>query len=206
MPGGDTSTENQTVLGDNPGSQGTEPVRQDTVKAEPGKGHVTVELPGSNQEVPLRDVTSLPSGSLVDATGGSVTLRKPDGDWATLTGGAFQVVQPRTGSLITELRLAGGNFAACRRGRPFGRVASLLASASGRRKPVRQLWAEGKGRFRTRGRNGSATVRGTKWLTRDRCDGTLVKVKRGLVDVKDFAKRRHVPVPAGKQYFARARR
>jgi hypothetical protein len=56
--------------------------------------------------------------------------------------------------------------------------------AAKRRKRVRRLWGDGKGRFRTRGRYGAGTVRGTKWLTKDRCDGTLVRVVRGRVAVE----------------------
>jgi hypothetical protein len=29
-------------------------------------------------------------------------------------------------------------------------------------------------------------VRGTRWLTEDRCDGTLTRVVRGTVEVEDF--------------------
>ena len=54
------------------------------------------------------------------------------------------------------------------------------------KKKVRRLWGDGKGRFRTRGRHAAATVRGTKWLTEDRCNGTLFRVKRGSVTVRDF--------------------
>jgi len=49
-------------------------------------------------------------------------------------------------------------------------------------------------------------VRGTLWLTADRCDGTLTRVTRGRVAVHDFRRRRTVLVRAGKSYLARARR
>ena len=38
----------------------------------------------------------------------------------------------------------------------------------------------------------AATVRGTKWLTEDRCTSTKVRVKRGVVSVRDFVKRKNV--------------
>jgi hypothetical protein len=38
----------------------------------------------------------------------------------------------------------------------------------------------------------------------DRCDGTLTKVTRGVVNVNDFRARRNVTVRAGKSYLARA--
>ena len=47
-------------------------------------------------------------------------------------------------------------------------------------------------------------MRGTIWETVDRCDGTLTKVKRGVVVVRDFRKRRSITVRAGKSYLARA--
>ena len=68
---------------------------------------------------------------------------------------------------------------------------------------MRQIWGDGKGSFRTRGRYASATVRGTKWLTSDRCDGTNVKVTRGVIQVADFPRRRQVTIRAGRSYLAR---
>ena len=47
-------------------------------------------------------------------------------------------------------------------------------------------------------------MRGTIWETIDRCDGTLTKVTRGSVTVRDLRKRRNVIVRAGKSYLARA--
>ena len=58
----------------------------------------------------------------------------------------------------------------------------------------RKLWGSGKGNFRTEGNNGSATVRGTIWLTEDRCDGsTFFKVRRGVVTIRDFDQQQTLP-------------
>jgi len=46
-------------------------------------------------------------------------------------------------------------------------------------------------------------VRGTIWLTRDTCDGTLTIVKRGVVAVRDQVRKKTVTVKAGQTYFAR---
>ena len=70
---------------------------------------------------------------------------------------------------------------------------------------MRSVWGSGHGRFRTRGRFAAATVRGTIWLTEDRCDRTLVRVRRGVVSVRDRVRGRSVTVRAGKRYLARAR-
>jgi ferric-dicitrate binding protein FerR (iron transport regulator) len=80
------------------------------------------------------------------------------------------------------------------------------ASAAARRKKVRSLWGDGKGRFRTKGRRAAATVRGTKWFTQDRCDSTKITVKRGVVQVRDFVKRKNVTVKKGHSYVARKKR
>jgi hypothetical protein len=70
---------------------------------------------------------------------------------------------------------------------------------------VRQLWGSGKGNFRTVGSYASATVRGTIWLTADRCDGSQVTVRQGVVQVRDLVRRTTVSVRAGHTYFARKR-
>ena len=70
---------------------------------------------------------------------------------------------------------------------------------------MRKLWGrDSGGSFRTHGRHSQATVRGTRWLTVDRCDGTLTRVTSGAVSVRDFRRHRTVLVRAGHSYLARA--
>jgi hypothetical protein len=101
--------------------------------------------------------------------------------------------------LITVLTLSGSSFSkACR--------AKASTSAKRRsRKRVRRLFGDGKGAFRTKGRNAAATVRGTRWSVQDRCDGTLVTVQRGRVSVRDLVTHRTVLVKTGHTYLARLR-
>jgi hypothetical protein len=47
-------------------------------------------------------------------------------------------------------------------------------------------------------------VRGTRWLTVDRCDGTLTVVREGTVAVRDFTLGRTVLVDEGERYLAEA--
>jgi hypothetical protein len=77
------------------------------------------------------------------------------------------------------------------------------ASTSARKKKVRRLWGDGKGRFRTKGRYAASTVRGTKWLTEDRCGFTVVKVARGRVAVRDLVRKRTRVVRAGRSLTVR---
>jgi hypothetical protein len=108
--------------------------------------------------------------------------------------GRFRVAQRSRDRGLTELRLTGRL--------PRCKAAGARVSAASARHP-RRLWGDGKGRFRTRGRRSSATVRGTKWLVEDRCDGTLTRVARGTVGVRDLVRRRTVTVRAGHSYLAR---
>jgi hypothetical protein len=232
--GDDSDTEKRQLPKENSGDRGkSEDKRRDgtgslphpgkpkqgkTVNAKPGKGKgkdkIDIKLPGAANSVPLESNSSVPVGSVLDARHGEVTVTtvpRADGtrQSATFSGAVFKVLQHRTGAPTTEIRLRGGNFASCKR--PLarrtlaGRLFSASTSASKKRK-VRSLWGSGHGNFRTRGRGGAATVRGTIWLTEDRCDGTLVRVRRGVVKVRDFAKKKTVTVRRGHSYFARINR
>jgi hypothetical protein len=155
-------------------------------------------------------------GSLVDTRKGAVELVSATDaagrtQTGTFNGGLFRVQQRLGAKGRTDLILSGGRFAkTCRRA---GRAAKsgVLAVTSAKRKrsrrTVRKLWGrDSGGRFRTYGRDSVATVRGTRWLTLDRCDGTLVRVTEGAVAVRDRRRGKTVVVRAGRSYFARHRR
>ena len=153
--------------------------------------------------VPLTEARQIPVGSFLDTERGSVDLVSATGRGSRtqsgrFTDGLFQVLQSRARRArgLTELRLKGSSFRACRSAR----------AAQVSRRTIRRLRSNARGRFRTRGRRSSATVRGTIWITTDRCDGTLTRVRRGRVVVRDFRRRRNIEVRAGKSYLARAPR
>jgi NHL repeat len=170
------------------------------------EGMVRIKLPGSDQYVLLERDASIPFGSVVDAKRGTVTLtsaRNGRGvtQSAAFRGSFFKVTQRRSRRPVTDLRLRGGDFDSCGRGAPRAGAATIARKR--RKRARRRLWGRGHGRFRTIGRHGAATVRGTIWLTADRCGGTLVRVRRGRVQVRDFRARKTVFVGAGQSYFAR---
>ena len=175
-----------------------------TAVLRPLRGTLGMSPAGIVRSVPLRDTVALPVGSTVAAGKGVVSLTSARDrrrvQTARFFDGSFQLRQRRGRRPITELVLKGGDFRQCRRG------ASGRATAAQRRRAVRRLWGNGRGRFRTRGRYSSAAVRGTKWLTEDRCDGTLTRVTRGSAVVRDFVRRRTVTLRAGQTYLARAPR
>jgi ferric-dicitrate binding protein FerR (iron transport regulator) len=65
------------------------------------------------------------------------------------------------------------------------------------------LWGDGKGSFRTSGKYSAATVRGTRWLVRDSCAGTLTRVAQGSVTLTFRTIKVQRILRAGKSYLAR---
>jgi hypothetical protein len=172
-----------------------------------GDGVVRFKAPGGDWQE-LQPDSELPVGVALDARRGKVNLTtagcRGRVQAGVFGGGIFSVRQPRAGCGRVDLYLRGGGFAHC--GRAPRRADSRQASASRSRK-VRRLWGrDSGGRFRTHGRHSHATVRGTRWLTVDRCDGTLTRVTNGAVLVRDFRRHRGVLVRAGHSYLARTHR
>jgi hypothetical protein len=179
------------------------PVLGQSVNVTVRSGKVTVKVPGAAGYVALGDLTSLPVGSILDTREGSVTLRSalPGGQTqsAIFHGGLFEVRQPAGAAGLTELVLRGA-LTGCSSAR-----ARAAAASKRKRKPPRRLWgSDSRGKFRTRGGNSVATVRGTSWYVEDRCDGTLTRVSKGSVRVYDRGRKRTVIVRAGHSYLARS--
>lgn len=189
------------------------PVLGETANAFPESGTVLVKLPPGTPAakyrwahaaaggfIPLSQARTIPVGSVLDTTRGQVKLTMAgalagalqDGHFSR---GVFNVRQSRSNALTT-LSLMGGSMNKCGTKLPKG-------GAAKRRRPSRSLFSNVKGRFRTRGRNSSATVRGTSWVQKDTCQGTRTTVKTGTVVVQDFTKHRKVTVTAGKSYLAK---
>jgi hypothetical protein len=103
--------------------------------------------------------------------------------------GVLSIHQPRDGSGV-ELRLE-------------GRPPRCGRAAYGRPLGPRHLWVDAHGEFTTTGRQAGASARDARWLTDDRCQGTLVRVTRGTVEVRRRGVRRTIPVPTGAGYLAR---
>jgi hypothetical protein len=179
------------------------PVLGKSVNVAPALGTVTLRVPGSADPVPLDGASSIPVGAIVDTRQGVVDLTTalPGGatQGATVHGGLFQVRQAASGNGMTELVLRGPK-PSCAKGK------ARAAATSGRR-PPRRLWAsDHHGRFRTRGSNAVATVRGTTWFMSDRCGGTYTRVKQGTVAVRELRTGRTIVLRAGQSHLSRAAR
>jgi hypothetical protein len=197
------STNRQTV-----GTSAVEPPTiAKTIVTARVSGTVRIRRPGAKRFRPLRTEALLPVGSLVDATRGRVRItsrRRAGGavQTADFYQGEFLLGQIKADHGLTLLDLRGGTFTGC----PSSPGAKGGATVARRRHHRRRLWGSGHGSFRTRGRFGSATVRGTIWYTQDGCRSTSFKTRRGVVTVRDYVKHKTVKVPAGQAYHARAPR
>jgi hypothetical protein len=159
-------------------------------------GTVKVRRPGTSTFVTVSSAAEIPLGSTVDTTHGTVVLSsvpKPGAQpqSATFYAGIFKVTQPGG---VTQLTLT-QPLAPC----------GARASAAAKQRRTRKLWGSGHGTFRTQGRFSSATVRGTQWLVQDSCAGTLTRVVRGVVAVRDDVRHKTLVLRAGKKYLARPR-
>jgi hypothetical protein len=196
------------------------PVIGETAGVRPVSGKVKIKLPKGTSSgkakalgltgaasgfVPLTTAKQVPMGSTLDTSHGTVNLLASAGtskntgvtkfQSGNFNGGQFRVTQTHKNPL-TQLSMGGGGFGSCKTRVPKG--------GSAARKHRRKLFGNAHGRFRTRGRNSSATVRGTKWTMTDTCSGTLTAVQRGVVVVRDFTLKKNKTVKAGHRYFAHA--
>jgi uncharacterized repeat protein (TIGR01451 family) len=163
--------------------------------------------------VPNDQIFQLNSGDVVDVTNGILTFTGSDGQFLTVSGqvltvarakaslgsaaagsivAQFILAEPAVAGSLTTLTLDGGDFSSC--------TSPRVISAN--QKPIRQLWTSGKGSFTTKAKYAAATVRGTIWLTQDRCDGTFVSVSTDSVQVLDIPLNKTIVVSAGQTYLA----
>src|SRR5215208_2871513 len=150
----------------------------------PASGKILVKVPGSNQFQELNGNKTIPVGSQIDARKGVIRMQTAsDASGGTQTGNFSQgrfVMQQRPGTRPTTDLLLKGKLG-CKK-------SSGKVSAAARRS--RRLFGNARGRYRSRGRHATATVRGTIWSMRDTCNSTTVKVKRGVVSVRDLRKKK----------------
>jgi hypothetical protein len=202
-----------------------EPIIGQTFNVREESGNVRIQLPRGtslarakslgfppaalNRFVPLSEALSVPFGSTLDTRRGRVRLLSaglPQRNNSSFNGASFRGalfgVRQRGSNPLTTLAMKGS--LGCKRG--GGSKSGLVTAAR-----TRSIFGRGRGRFRTRGRRSSATVRGTAWLQKDSCAGTLTVVRQGTVVVKDLAKRRPIVLRSKapkkkRRYFARAPR
>jgi hypothetical protein len=162
-----------------------------TAAATPVSGAVFVGT--GAQRSRLTERTIVPVTTELDATDGAVELVfetvEQDFQRGVFRDGSFTIHQGRNRTLV-ELVLT-------------GEVASEATTSQRRRRKRRRLWGNAKGDFRTSGRHGAATVRGTRWLTEDRRTGTFIRVVEGSVLAEAFERDQRRVLNAGQSFLAR---
>jgi hypothetical protein len=202
------------------------PVAFKSVDARVVSGTVLIKFPSKRGRsaratagfVPLKGVSSIPLGSIVDASLGRLAItaaanRQGGRQTSQFYDGVFEVKQQITeektrrqraakkAKLTTELVVKGMSASTCTSSR-----SATTSAAKSSKKVLGKVWGSGHSRVRTVGHHSATTVRGTIWLTEDRCDGTLTTVKTGKVSVQDFRTKKTVTVTTGHSYLARAER
>ena len=173
------------------------------------KGIVLLKINGVF--VPLTETTEVPNGAEVDALRGSLklvtaTVHKGKTQHGLFGGAIFKLTQQRTGRkkgfvtlAIVEHAFRGApSYAVCDKHPSADASAAALSSRT-----LQLLRASAHGKFTTRGRYSTATVRGTIWTVADRCDGTLTHDVTDSVAVTDFVHHKTVILHAGQSYLAR---
>jgi hypothetical protein len=171
------------------------------------RGSIRFRRPGSRTSIELRGETTIPVGAIIDARNGTLVLENAldasgRTQQASFRGAQFSFSLSRRDPGMMEVRL--------RQAPPVCRArggAAFRAAKGGGGKPVRGLWIKDrKGKYRTHGRNSVAIVRGTEWSTTETCAGTVTRVMKGAVQVKNLRTGKSVLVRAGHSYVARRAR
>jgi hypothetical protein len=201
------------------------PVLGKTVNVEPVSGIVLVKLPSNAKAsvagpldsaveslskgigfIPLTEARQIPVGSTLETTRGVVKLttataasgKFQSGDFGA---GIFKLLQSRKQRGLTDLNIINSRSPrqVCA---SLGKRASI-ASKHLSSQTLGRLNANAHGKFTTRGQYSAATVRGTVWSVSNQCDGTLTRVTRGVVSVRDFRRRKTITLFTGQHYLAR---
>jgi hypothetical protein len=157
--------------------------------------------------IPLTEARQIPVGSTLDATAGVARITTATATVGkTQTGefgaGIFKLLQSRKQKGLTELDIddnRGAKQACASLGKKAAVAAKHLSS-----KTLGRLNANAHGSFSAHGQYSASTVRGTVWSVANQCDGTLTKVARGVVSVRDFRRRKTITLHSGQSYLAKA--
>ena len=156
--------------------------------------------------VPLTEARQVPIGSVLETTAGvarivTATSSKGKLQQGDFGAGIFKLLQARKQKGLTELDIIDAHSArqVCTSVGKGARVASHLSG-----KVLGRLNSNAHGKFSARGQYSAATVRGTEWSVANQCNGTLTKVERGVVSVRDFRRRKTITLFTGQSYLAKA--
>jgi hypothetical protein len=156
--------------------------------------------------VPLTEARQVPIGSTLETTAGVARITTATSKGKTQSGefgaGIFKLLQNRKQKGLTEMDII-DNHSSKQVCASIGKKAQT-ASKHLSSKTLGRLTGSAHGNFKTNGQYSAATVRGTQWGVINQCDGTLTKVTRGVVVVRDFRRRKTITLFTGQSYLAKA--
>jgi hypothetical protein len=201
-----------------PVSAGDAPQHGISVLVKPAGGTVKVKKPGQGGFDDLKKLEKIPVNSVVDTRGGRVEVTAATGNLGDTTAdntiifydGLLRLQQGKeqnaraTAKLVEKLNCPqGGVGDEAKASKSSGPVAT---TARKRRRRSASAWGSGSGNYGTSGDGGTASVRGTTWLTKNTCRGTFFKVIDGIgISVLDFDLSQSFELGPGQSYFARNR-
>jgi hypothetical protein len=151
-----------------------------TAVLRPVSGTVLVEDAKTHQRSRLRRTRTVPMGTAVDVSKGTVRVvtaarKRGRTQSGIFRSGAFRLAQSKNST--TSLKLVDSFKDPCQ---------AAGAGLTAARRSRNRLFGRAHGRFRSVGRHSSATIRGTTWITEDMCSGSTVitAVAGGKVDSK----------------------
>lgn len=172
-------------------------------------GHVTVRRAGKKTFVDLAPGASVPNGSEINATNGTVVLvvvQQGKRHTVSIAGGEFIFTQnPHTGRAVFKLALV---LTGCLPAQVSG--ARAVAAAVHKRRPPKRhgprrrkiTVSDSGGNFGTLGQYAATSTEGTRWRTSDSCGSSTVTVYRGRVRVKNLVTGRVITLVVGQHYTA----
>jgi DNA-binding beta-propeller fold protein YncE len=206
-----------TALAPLPGS----PTLGQSFNVAPVSGLVLVLING--HLVPLTQLQQLPPGVTIDSLHGTFQLVTSTGGGGSAHDAAAKGKRAKTqtgkfGGAVVRLHQTKGGpnrglttimmVESAFKGAPSQAICKAPAgdAHAAASKTIQLLHASAHGKFRTSGRYSAATVRGTSWTMRARCDGTLTHVITDSVVVTDFIRHKTIVLHAGQSYLAPNRR
>jgi len=191
-----------SACGDTEEAGSGEPVLGETVELETAAGQILTKEPGEVTFATLEEATTVPVGTEIDASKGTVRMTSATDDGGTQSGefsqGGFEVSQKPDASEVT-LALRGGDFSECKT-KAAERDRSTVGGPE-----IRRLFVKADGNFRTEGRFAAAAIRGTEFTAVDACFGTLTAVTEGDVLVTDLTADKEIELSADEDYWAAQR-
>ncbi|HEY4826706.1 MAG TPA: hypothetical protein VIH85_08050 [Solirubrobacteraceae bacterium] len=169
--------------------------------------------------VPLTELSQVPTNTEIDALKGTLKLITAAGgggpahdakakkgktktQTGTFGGAIFKVTQAHSGlatlAIVENAFKGAPSYTLCGAKKAGDASAAALSS-----KTLQLLKASAKGKFATKGKYSSATVRGTKWTIADKCNGTQVHDVTDSVSVTDFVLHKTIILHAGQTYLAK---